>query len=109
MIQTKSDLYFYLHEDRKRNGCDISHFRYLLGIISLRENVLAYRYLKCLRKCEYYTNTNGLFHNLLRRVYGFKMCRYSTKYHIHIPLNKTGYGLRIMHLSGGGWYFVECQ
>ena len=49
MIQTKSDLKFYLHEDAIRNGMDCNYIVYLLRLLLGRENAMVYRYLKSLR------------------------------------------------------------
>lgn len=73
------------------------------------ERACAYRYLRCLRYCEFfYNNRDNLFCRLLYVVFGFRLLRMGRKYSIKIPLNVCGYGLRIMHLSGGGGNFVEC-
>lgn len=102
MIQTKEDLRFYLQEDGKRNGICKGYFHYCFLLLSHSENALAFRYIKTLRYCEYHYNNNSLMHRLAYYYYKFKKSRLGGKYHIQIPLNKTGYGLRIMHLSGGG-------
>lgn len=102
MIQTKKDLNFYLHEDARRNGMDCSFLIYLTRLFRGQENAMAFRYLKALRKCEYHTNNDGVFHKLMRIYYDIKRQKLGGKYSIQIPLNKCGYGLRLIHLSGGG-------
>lgn len=102
MIQTREDLRFYLKEDGKRNGCGKGYFNYLFRLFSRNENAFAFRYLKVLRHCEYHYNQKSFLHKLAYYVYSYKKSRLGGKYNIQIPLNKTGYGLRIMHLSGGG-------
>jgi len=102
MIQTKEDLNHYLQEDRKRNGCDVNSVKYYFLLLAKHETALAYRYLQALRKAEYHTNNTGILHSFGALYYRYKLSRLGSKYHIKIPLNKTGYGLRIMHLSGGG-------
>lgn len=106
MIQSKSDLKLYITEDAKRNNVfgRISYWRQLLCGY---ENALAFRYLKCMRIAEYHYNNKSLLHKSLYAFYRIKLGRLGAKYMIQIPINRTGYGLRIMHLSGG--YFVECQ
>lgn len=102
MIKTKEDLRFYIQEDAKRNGI-ISRKQYLKHLLFGAEQAFAFRYLKCMRNSEYYQNTNKtLLHTVLFYFYSIKKSMLGAKYHIQIPNNKTGYGLRIMHLSGGG-------
>ena len=73
MIQSKSDLKFYLQEDAARNGMDCNYIKYLLRLIFRRENALVYRYLKSLRRCEYHTNNYGVIHKLLAKFYSLKL------------------------------------
>lgn len=101
MIQSKEDLEFYLNEDARRNGMDCSFWVYLTRLLRRQENAMAFRYLKALRKCEYHTNNNGMFHKFMRIYYDIKRQRLGGKYCIQIPLNRCGYGLRLIHLSGG--------
>lgn len=110
MISTKKELKFWIKEDAKRNGCDVPFFKYWAMLFLRQENALAFRYIKTLRKCEYESSQDGLLHRIITIYLKLKLIRLGSKYHIRIPLNKTGYGLRIMHLSGGGGgYFIECQ
>lgn len=102
MITTREDLCLYLQEDAKRNGFAKGYWQYLFRLICRSENAIAYRYLRALRHCEYHYNKKTLAHKLAYFFYWFKRSRIGGKYHIQIPLNRTGYGLRIMHLSGGG-------
>ena len=102
MIKTKNELRFYLKEDGKRNGFEKGYFQYLFRLLCRSENAVAYHYLRALRHCEYHSGKKNIFHKLAFYYYWFKRSRIGGKHHIQIPLNKTGYGLRIMHLSGGG-------
>lgn len=102
MIQTRKDLQLYLLEDAKRNGFEKGYWYYLLRLLCRSENAFAYRYLKVLRHCEFHSNKQSLIHRIAYYYYCLIKSRLGSKYHIQIPLNKTGYGLRIMHLSGGG-------
>lgn len=104
MIQTKQDLKLYIKEDAIRNGMNCSFLVYLSRLFRRQENAIAYRYLKTLRKCEYHTNNRGCLHTLLSFYYDIKRQRIGGKYGIQIPLNRCGYGLRLMHLSGGVFY-----
>lgn len=103
-IQTRKDLKFYLNEDRKRNNVPKNKFRYYLGLLAGLENTAAYRYIKCLRYLEYHLNNSdsSLYHRILYFYYKFLQSRLGMKYSISIHPNTCGYGLRIMHLSGGG-------
>ena len=102
MIKTKKDLKFYLKEDAKRNGYT-SYLKYLAGVIIGGEQARVYRFIKCLRYGEYHLNNNtNLYHRLLYYYFDLKKHYLGAKYNIVIHYNSTGYGLRILHLSGGG-------
>lgn len=101
MIKSRKDLRFFLKEDAKRNGIK-NLFRYRIGLIGNRENCHIYRYIRCLRFCEYYfNNSDSLINKFLYRVYKYNLGRLSLKYNISVRLNSCGYGLRIMHIGGG--------
>lgn len=102
MIKTRKDLAFYIKEDAWRNDCKCSYIKYVARLLGGSECAQAFRYMKCLRHCEYHFNNKGIFHKILYFMYKIKLGRLGTAYRVRIPLNKTGYGLRIMHLSGGG-------
>lgn len=103
MIQTKKDLYFYLREDAKRNGISSNPIIRVLKLIVGLDNYKVYNYLRVLRRCEYH------FNNKSKRVssrfsfyyYKIRMFHLGSKYNLFIPINVTGYGLRIPHLMGG--------
>lgn len=102
MIKTRKDLKFYLLEDGKRNGFGKNYFNYLVHLLAGSENARSYRYLRTLRRCEYHVNQKSVWHKFPLAFYKLKRAILGSRYHIQIPLNKCGYGLRIMHLSGGG-------
>lgn len=102
MIKTRDELNLYLTEDRKRNGFD-NHRQYLFHLLLGHENAHAYRYIKSLRHCEYYSNNKGVLAKLFYLYYKVKTSKLGAKYHLQIPLNKTGYGLRLIHISGGAF------
>ena len=104
MIETRDDLRFYLREDRKRNHIPPSWGGYYLRLIAGEEQVHVYRYIRCLRYCEYHLNNSkhSLFHKLLYYFFKYRLLRLGLRYSIKISPNVCGYGLRIMHLSGGG-------
>ena len=104
MIKTRKDLRFYLQEDRIRNGMPESWLGYYLRLLAGSDHAIVYRYIKCLRNMEYHLNNSkgSLIHKIFYSYYKLKHSRLGLKYNISIGPNKCGYGLRIMHLSGGG-------
>ena len=109
MILTRKDLRMYLREDAKRNGFERGYWYYLLRLFCRSENAIAYSYLRALRHCEYHINKKSPIHRLAYYYYWLIRSRLGGKYHIQIPLNRTGYGLRIMHLSGGGGTLLNVE
>ena len=102
MIKTKQDLKFYLQEDAKANSI-MPGWKYLVKLFYGNVHACAYRYLKSLRKYEYYQN-NG---NVLRYWYRFYNRRLGLKYNLAIPINVVGYGLYLPHLEGG--VIINCK
>lgn len=96
MISTREDLKFYLQEDAKANGIKPG-IEYIIKLIYGNVHACAYRYLKSLRKYEYYQNTGSI----LRYCYRFYNRRLGLKYNLAIPINVVGYGLYLPHLEGG--------
>lgn len=106
MIRTKDDLKLFLREDAKRNGVNTNFFVYRACIWAGLENYHIFRYLKCLRKCEFHLNTK---HKLRYLLYRIKLYRLGLRYNIRIPINVCGYGLRIMHIAGGGGILLNAK
>lgn len=102
MIKTKSELHFYLQEDARVNGIR-SGLSYCIKLVYGNIGACVYRYLKSLRKYEYYTN----IHSPLRFWYRFYNRRLGLKYNLSLPINKIGYGLYIPHIEGG--VIVNCR
>lgn len=104
MIKNRQDLRFYLEEDRKRNLVPKQWWIFAIHLLYGSENAHVYRYLRCLRHCEYYLNTSKdcCFHRVMYLWYRFRLSRLGLRYNLKISPNVCGYGLRIMHLSGGG-------
>lgn len=102
MIKTKKDLRYYIKEDGKRNGC-YPYLNYLINSILGLENAWAFRYIRCMRKCEFHLNNynESLFHKFTYWCYYVKLSRLGRKYMIQITPNTCGYGLRLIHLTGG--------
>lgn len=108
MIRTKKELRFYIQEDRKRNGQDRAQIRYLISLMAGSEQAHAFKYLKCLRHEEYHLNNRGFLHKLLATYFRIHLGRMGLRYSISIRPNICGYGLKIMHLSGGG-ILINCN
>jgi len=102
MIKTRKDLKFYLKEDGKRNGYPTAGMRFFVHILVGHENARSYAYLRALRHCEFHYGKKSPMHRLAYAYWQLRRVGLGSRYHIQIPLNKCGYGLRIMHLSGGG-------
>ena len=103
MIRNREDLNLYLTEDARRNGIKYGRMEYYLRLLSGNENAHIYRYLKCLRHYEYHVNcSTSMWHRLLKNYFGFRLGRLGLRYNLRIKPNTCGYGLPIMHLSGGG-------
>lgn len=103
MIKTRKDLKFFLQEDAKRNNVSMNKLGYWLHLFAGSDHVCIYRYLKCLRHCEFHlNNSQSIMHKFMYYYYKFWLTRLGFKYNISIRLNACDYGLRIMHLSGGG-------
>lgn len=103
MIQTKEDLNFYLREDAKRNGVSSSPIIRFLKLIAGLDNYKVYIYLRILRKCEYHNNNKNkkISSRCLLQYFKIRLYRLGSKYNIFIPINVSGYGLRIPHITGG--------
>lgn len=108
MIENKADLKYYLLEDSNFNKINTNWFipklKYFLKILLRNESACSYRYIVCLRYYEYHLNNSkrNIYHKILSYFYKFKLSRLGLKYNIQISPNTCGYGLRLLHLSGGG-------
>lgn len=107
MIQSRSDLKFYLKEDSKRFGIE-NKFLFRLKLIYGGEDAHILRYLKVLRYWEYWDNSSRtVFGRLISYYYRFRWMRLSLRYNIHLLKNTIGYGFYIAHISGG--IIVNCK
>lgn len=110
MIRTKNDLKIYLKEDAKANLMEnCSMLKYCTKLFAGSESAHVYRYLKCLRHCEYHCNNSGFLHRLLYGFYKVKLHRLGFKYNLRIPVNVCGYGLSLYHFAGGGGCLVNAK
>ena len=62
-------------------------------------NDVIWKYEILLRKCEYYTNSGGLFSRLLGAYYRYKKFKLGLLCGFAIPLNTVGKGLCIAHVG----------
>lgn len=97
MIKSKSDLCFYLEEDRKALGIpQLSLLGHVKDFFFPNE---IWKFLKRLRYLEYYTNTQE--YNpvkwIMKIVYKILWRRQSLKLGFSIPINVCDYGLSIVH------------
>lgn len=102
IIRTKGDLRYWMSEDRKRNNAGFSYLKYRAKLFIGNENAAVRHYLYMLRHCEYHYNNKGWWHKLLYVFFKIRLSRLGRKYNIQVPINRTGYGLRMMHIAGGG-------
>ena len=111
MIQSKADLKYYIQEDKRRNLGDIGLLSYLLKRIYMTDGMMAFLYLKSLRKYEYALNclqSKGLIGRLITFYYKWRNHRRSMQFNIAIGPNMVGYGFRIAHVVGGG-IVINCK
>ena len=78
---------------------------------SFREKDVLWRYVKCLRKVEYYEDTDNKFLSAFFRI---KLKRLTLKYAIHIPPHVFEKGLSIAHIgpvlvNGGSEIGANCR
>ena len=110
MIRTREDLKFYLQEDAKVNYMEgVSYLKYRLKLFAGSESAHVFRYLKCLRHCEYHCNNGGVLHKLFYSYYKVKLHRLGFKYNLRIPVNVCGYGITLFHFAGGGGCLVNAK
>lgn len=109
MIKSRSELRFFIREDAKANYMEHTCFLVYVGrLFAGSESAHVFRYIKCLRHCEFHANNSDIIHRVLYAVYKLKLHRLGFKYSIRIPINVCDYGLSITHLAGGG-VFLSTQ
>lgn len=110
MIKTRKDLRFFLQEEAKRNNVSSNKLKYWLRLFAGSDHACIYRYIKCLRHCEFhFNNSKRIWHRCLYGWYKFKLSKLGLKYNICVGLNVCDYGLRIMHLAGGGGVLINAK
>ena len=75
----------------------------MLKLVYGNVNACVFRYLKSLRKYEYYNNINSP----LKLWWRFRHRRLGLRYNLAIPINVVGSGLYIPHIEGG--VIVNCK
>ncbi len=95
-IKTKSDLQKFLNVELKI----ISRYTNLKLLkwfpIIIYEDQIKYRFIKTLRKAEYFTNSNKKLRGFFYRLKFFHL---QTKYCLNIPMNCCDIGLNIVHVG----------
>ena len=107
MIQSKSDLRFYIREDKKRNlgAYKVGFVKYLAYWLYGTDQMKAFRLLRALRKLEYAKNVlrnRGLFGKVVYAMCQWRYHQLEARYNIAIGTNMVGYGFKLPHVVGGG-------
>lgn len=93
---------FSLMKKHNSNNMKCCYLKYLISLIYGLEYAHSFRYLKSMRHYEYHINNKGIFHKVMALYYKIKTSRLGMKYNLYISPNTCGYGLRILHIFGGG-------
>lgn len=95
MIQTKKDLKEYLESDFKAFGF---RYPYWLACLTFGENASMYRYVKTLRKLEFYTNKQQkIWDKPFKIWYKLLWRRKNLRMQMYIHPNTCGKGLHLVH------------
>lgn len=108
MIKSINDLLYFVKEDATRNGIKNCGW-YIAGRIYGKENAFCFDYLLLLRLCEYFYNKHNVFAKLIFHLINIRRNRLSVRLKIQIPLNCCGYGVRILHVCGGGGIMLNAN
>lgn len=95
-VTSKDTLRFFIEQDAKANGVK-QGWVYFLKLLYGNVPARSFRFLKALRKYEYYQNIGSP----LRFWYLLKKRRLGARYNIGVMPNTVGYGLRMPHLEQG--------
>lgn len=102
MIKTKDELKIYLREDAQRNGMDCALWKRKLRQWCGSENANIIHWMRHYRRWEYHANNSGFYHRYMRFYHEVLTKRIGLRLGIRAEINTIGYGLRIIHLAGGG-------
>ena len=113
MIQSRSDLLFYIREDKCRNlgSYKIGALNYLAHWLYGTDQMKAFRLLKALRKLEYAKNVlrrRGLIGKLKYALRQWLYHRLEVRFDVAIGTNMVGYGFYLPHITGGG-IIINCN
>lgn len=87
MIKSKADLKRYMAQDAKAYNRKKPKF---FGDET-------FKFVRTMRRLEYYTNTKGLFHKPLKLLYRYIYHKKSVKFHFIVPINTCEEGLCLIH------------
>lgn len=105
MIKTRKDLKLYLHEDAKANHMNgVNYLQYLIKLFAGSESAHSWRYIKCLRHCEYHLNNKGLLHKIQHVYYKVKLHRLGG-----VGIILGNHGVSLIHFAGGGGCLVNAK
>ena len=95
-IKTKSDLQRFLNVELKilSKYTNLKLLKWCPFLIY--EDQIKYKFIKALRKAEYFTNSNKRFRGWIYRLIFFHL---QTKYCLNIPMNCCDIGLEIAHVG----------
>jgi len=96
MITTRKELDYYIAEDARVNNIT-NCIRYYIMLLYGNVHAHTFRYLKSLRKYEYYYNKNSF----LKYWYRFYNRRLGLRYRMAMFINTIGPGLSLPHIEGG--------
>lgn len=102
MISTRQELKFFITQDTKANNI-FGGTDYILKLLYGNVNACVLRYLKALRRYEYYYNIKSP----LRFWWRYRHRSLGLRYNLAIPINVVGPGLYIPHIEGG--VIVNCK
>lgn len=114
MIQSKSDLRFYIREDKRRNlgAYKVGFLRFIACWLYGTDQMKAFRLLRALRRTEYAKNVlskRGPFGKIVYALRQWHYHRLEDRYNISIGTNMVGYGFRLPHVIGGGGIIINCN
>lgn len=107
MIQSKSDLHYYIREDKKRNlgAYKVGFAKYVAFWLYGTDQMKAFRLLRALRRTEYAKNVlckRGIFGKIVYALCQWHYHRLEERYDITIGTNMVGYGFKLPHVVWGG-------
>lgn len=94
LIKTKREFNEWFNYEKKKYGnCK---FWRIKSLLKYAETPLLIKHNYLLRKTEWHINSG---HKLLSKIYNIRLKSFQNVYGMHIPVNRCGKGLRIMHIG----------